>query len=80
MNTSGILVYPNPAINQLTIKSVLANLVSVKVTTVEGSVLRSLKGNQLKEIRINLKDISKQVLFLVVKTANGTQTIKVLKN
>tara|TARA_B100000795_G_C22631677_1_gene372858 strand:+ start:491 stop:670 length:180 start_codon:yes stop_codon:yes gene_type:complete len=58
----------------------LANLISVKVTTVEGVVLRSLKGNQLKEIRINLKDISKQVLFLVVKTANSTQTIKVLKN
>ena len=78
-NISGINIYPNPASDQIIIKSKNSNIKSIKVTTIQGLVLNTQAIKNQKMIKLGLEHYANQVLFVEVKTAISTQVIKVLK-
>lgn len=72
-------VYPNPTNGLLSIVTTASELKTIRLVDVTGRVILEIEeGNQL--FSLDLSTYSKGVYYLSVKTANGTQTKKVIKD
>lgn len=73
--TSQLLVYPNPAASQLTIKGI-DNIVKVELIGVAGNVIKSFNGSST----LNISDLPKGAYMLKVHSGQGVLTTRFLKN
>ncbi len=78
VNNNEVTVFPNPAYDYVTIQSAVATSAFVTLTDATGKVVRSYKMNS-NNLRINLSDLSKGWYILGYRTAQTSQTIKVVK-
>ena len=77
---TSITIYPNPVVNDLYIKS-NQSLESIIVYDINGRRIKTIGLNDSKtETKIDLSTISKGVYFLIIKTAVGEQTSKIIKD
>jgi hypothetical protein len=78
-NFSALSVYPNPTVNDLTIKNV-ANATVVELVNVVGKTVKVENVNSQDRVVISTSDLASGIYFVVVKdAANNSRTIKVVK-
>lgn len=75
-----IEVYPNPSSDKITINGLNKQMKinSVKITNMEGKVIKSVDVTA-PSVEVNLSGVENGVYFVVVEHANGTETIKFVK-
>ena len=71
-----IAVYPNPATSNVTIESPLHSV--IEISNIEGQLIRTLASNSIKT-NINVSALPSGVYVVAVKTENGTEVRKFVK-
>jgi aryl-phospho-beta-D-glucosidase BglC (GH1 family) len=74
--SNSIMVYPNPAIGFIHINTNKA-IFGIRIISISGSLLKSIKGNQIKTIDIH--DLAPGEYFILVYTDSGTGLKKITK-
>lgn len=73
-------VYPNPASDKVTISGLnkAMKINAVKITNMEGKVIRSVDVTS-PSVDVELSGVENGIYFVVVEHANGTETVKFVK-
>lgn len=74
-NESNIHVWPNPLINQVTIRCE-DGINVIEVIDVYGKRLETIEGNDIKELNMNLEHLYSGQYFLIVTTSNQQEIVK----
>lgn len=77
-DTASFKAYPNPTKTSWSITSGNDDITSVRVYDILGKSVYA-KTTSSKEVTVNAADLSKGVYFAKVSTANGTSTVKLVK-
>jgi len=72
-------VYPNPATDNLTVRSPI-EIQGLDVFTIEGKWVQHHAGSELKERSIDLTGLSSGAYMLLLHTENGVSRYRILKN
>jgi len=75
---SEIKLYPNPAINSITLEKPQKSSSLVEIYTVSGQIVKSVEWND-KSIDIDISDLMSGVLFMKIKTNRVVEIFKVIK-
>jgi hypothetical protein len=75
-----IEVYPNPASDKVTISGLnnQMKINGVKITNMEGKVIRTVDVTS-PSVDVELSGVENGIYFVVVEHANGTETVKFVK-
>ncbi|HTO35856.1 MAG TPA: T9SS type A sorting domain-containing protein [Flavobacterium sp.] len=84
MNTSdffsnNLSIYPNPANDFFSISSTTSVIENVKITDLNGRVVKSIAANGVSDIQVNISDLTTGMYFVTVETDNGTGSTKLVK-
>ena len=71
-------IYPNPATDQITIKSKNNKIEEIKIYDIVGKEVKAQTANSIESI-LNLGDLHNGLYFVCVKTEKGIITTKILK-
>ncbi len=77
--TATFSVYPNPTSDVWTVKTNQTNVQSIALFDVSGKKVMSQQTNH-QEVTIDSSNLMKGMYFIQIQTAQGVETIKVLKN
>ena len=77
IQNSDVVVYPNPAINMITIESNMANTL-LRVYDLNGKQIFAAKMNEGNHI-VDVSSWTQGIYFLTFSNDNNTQTIKLIK-
>ncbi|MFY8188231.1 MAG: T9SS type A sorting domain-containing protein [Flavobacterium sp.] len=77
--TATFSVYPNPTSDVWTVKTNQTNVQSIALFDVSGKKVMSQQTNH-QEVTIDGSNLMKGMYFIQIQTAQGVETIKVLKN
>lgn len=75
-----VLVFPNPVIQNLVIKSELVTMKSIKIYDGNGRLLLNLDGLESKMEEVIISEFAKGFHFLLITTAQGIVHKKFIKN
>jgi len=75
-NESKIVVYPNPAINDLTIESTLQ--AEIEILNIQGQTIITMTSSSNKSL-INVSDLPSGFYYIKVKTEKGIEVKKFVK-
>lgn len=75
LNKTGVLVYPNPAVDELFIYNPTAGTIEVGLYNISGKLVLQKEFNHTNNT-LNISDIEVGVYFLVVETPQGEKTVK----
>lgn len=73
----GILIFPNPAKDYLTISDISHNIENIEIINVTGQIIKSFLVNS-NEITLNLSNFAKGIYFVKLKRNNEVITKKIL--
>ena len=78
--TSGIMMYPNPATDQVSIamKESFGKVVNVNITSVSGAMVRTIQAENNGLLSINTSDITSGVYMVTVSSGNNVYTQKLI--
>ena len=74
--SNSIVVYPNPA-NEFIHFNTTKTILGIRIISISGSLLKSIKGNQIKTIDVH--DLAPGEYFILVTTETGTGLKKITK-
>lgn len=74
--SNSIVVYPNPA-NEFIHFNTTKTILGIRIISISGSLLKSIKGNQIKTI--DVYDLAPGEYFILVTTETGTGLKKITK-
>jgi uncharacterized repeat protein (TIGR01451 family) len=72
-------VYPNPALDQITVRTNGENILSTEILDLTGKSIAYIKGSNHSEIQIDLKALSPGIYFAKIKTKNGGVVCRFIK-
>tara|TARA_R110002074_G_scaffold104295_1_gene225187 strand:+ start:17283 stop:18641 length:1359 start_codon:yes stop_codon:yes gene_type:complete len=75
---SGILIFPNPATNEVSIKIEDNRIKKIKILDINGKELISQVGNSIHETTINLSNFSKGFYIVIIENSLGIKIPKKL--
>ena len=78
IGTEDIEIYPNPAINEITIESVVSKIISVSIFDINGKFINQLSDSENKQ-NIDLKSFDSGVYILKIVTEKGIVTKQFVK-
>lgn len=78
-NKNEVSVYPNPFVENLTVKVEEGSIKEIMIFDNSGRIIMTQKGNNLEHQQIDTKNLSKGVYLLKLITEDGTKTFKVIK-
>lgn len=78
--SANLSMYPNPATNVINLASSSTVINSIKLTDVNGRVVKNVNTNGVAQTQLNIADLNTGLYFLTVKTDLGEGTAKVMKN
>ncbi|MDD4217031.1 MAG: immunoglobulin domain-containing protein [Bacteroidales bacterium] len=76
-NNDGILIFPNPAKDYLTISDISHNIENIEIINVTGQIIKSFLVNS-NEITLNLSNFAEGIYFVKLKRNNEVITKKIL--
>ncbi|MCC6838277.1 MAG: T9SS type A sorting domain-containing protein, partial [Bacteroidia bacterium] len=79
-NISNFILYPNPALDQISIASQdISTIQKISVYDLTGRLVKEISSIHSKEISINISDIEKGIYFLTLNDGKRSQTKKFIK-
>ncbi|MGQ0827814.1 MAG: T9SS type A sorting domain-containing protein [Bacteroidota bacterium] len=78
-SSNGISCYPNPIVDNLTIKNLMQEKMDVKIYNILGEQVFFIKDVTDKELTVNLSSIVSGILFVQIKSGKQTNSYKLLK-
>ena len=72
-------MYPVPTQHEITIESPSAQMVSVQVVSINGTMLKSVKAASSDKTTLSVSDLSPGTYIVVVRTDKGVMTGKIVK-
>ncbi|MDY0088784.1 MAG: choice-of-anchor J domain-containing protein [Flavobacteriaceae bacterium] len=76
---SNLSIYPNPANDFFNLSSTTSIIENVKVTDLNGRVVKSIAANGVSDVQVNISDLTTGIYFVTVNTDNGTGSTKLVK-
>lgn len=76
---SNLSLYPNPANDFFNLSSTTSIIENVKVTDLNGRVVKSIAANGVSDVQVNISDLTTGIYFVTVNTDNGTGSTKLVK-
>ena len=73
-------VYPNPVVDFASINVVDAQINSIKVTDINGRIVKTGNSNELSNAKIDLSDLTAGIYLMIIDTDKGISTEKIIKN
>lgn len=77
--TQNLSLYPNPTSDVVNLTSSSASIQAVKVTDLNGRVIRNIQFSSVSTAQVNVSDLMTGMYLISVETAQGTGTSKFIK-
>jgi hypothetical protein len=78
-NTSEVNVYPNPAVEELTVKTDGLDIKNMLVTDLNGRIVYRAQGSELNSV-LSVRNWPKGIYFVKITTEEGMTTHKIIKD
>jgi hypothetical protein len=63
-NSKELSIYPNPATDDLTISNINSSIAEIEIIDITGKLIKQLPINNVKEIKINISDLSNGIYII----------------
>lgn len=77
--TANLSLYPNPANDIFNLSSTTSLIENIKVTDLNGRVVKTIVAGNVSEVQINISDLTTGMYFVTVNTDNGSGSTKLIK-
>lgn len=78
--TQNFTLYPNPASDVLSLSSPKTSINAVKITDLNGRVVRNIEFSNVASAHVNVSDLMTGMYIISVEASEGTGTSKFVKN
>lgn len=75
----GITVYPNPAIDEINVRSKAAKIKQISIVDISGRSIKTVLSNQDNDMSINVSDLESGSYILIINTDKGRYNSKFIK-